>query len=677
MKTILLCAVFMLIISFSYSQQGKIDSLKAVLETAKNNTSRLDILKKLCKASSEIYDLEKSQQYYDELIAVAEETNDQESLVYGFQLLIREYEKKRDSIKALEYFHKSNKINLDSNNYLNLAKDYTALGGLYNKFQLYNRAENEYLKVLKICKDNNLDYIGKAYINLGIVKQNQRNYNASTGYAINARETAEKTNNLQLESDAIGIIAGNYMWLSDEKKAEELYKKAIKISEENDLFLTTLNHYRGLSTTYSRTKEFEKALEYNSKALTMLEQYGDKLLNLDILITTAGIYNRMDNREKAYEYYDKALKIATELDSKVGINTISINVTLLNVYDKKFNEAERIILKTLNDTIDKIALPETSERSAYILLSMIYEGKNELEKSLFYHKKYFSLAYEILSKSQVESVAELNTKYQTEKKEKENLALKQQNAEQALHTEKEKTQKLVLGGGLTVALAGLGIFFIAYRKNQKQKREIEKQKDLVEQLQRELHHRLKNNLSFIDFFITLAKGKFPDPAYRAKLDELQNRINSMFEVHKQLFKKEDVTSVNAKTYISALVENVKKAYNRQNISLKQNVTDTNLRADTSFPIGLIVNEFVTNSYKYAFPNHENGIVSINFKEENNKYHLQLHDNGKGLPEGFDIDSLNSFGMETIKLLTQEYKGTFALDGNNGTKMDITFPKNAA
>jgi len=243
--------------------------------------------------------------------------------------------------------------------------------------------------------------------------------------------------------------------------------------------------------------------------------------------------------------------------------------------------------------------------------------------------------------------------------------------------EKEKNQKLAIGGGLAIALVCLGIFFIAFRKNQKQKHEIEKQKNLVEELQRELHHRLKNNLSFIDFFITLAKGKFPDTAYREKLDELQNRINSMFEVHKQLFKKEDVTNVNAKTYISALVENVKKAYESPNISLEENVEDTNLRADTSFPIGLIVNEFVTNSYKYAFPNGENGVITINFNEGPNDYHLRLSDTGKGLPPDFDIDNLDSFGMETIKLLTQEYKGSFKLDGTQGLKMDITFPKNAA
>src|SRR5690606_34145445 len=194
---------------------------------------------------------------------------------------------------------------------------------------------------------------------------------------------------------------------------------------------------------------------------------------------------------------------------------------------------------------------------------------------------------------------------------------------------------LFRSSGLLVSLAGLAFFFIAYNKNKKQKEEIEKQKNLVEELQRELHHRLKNNLSFIDFFITLAKSKFPDPSYREKLDELQNRINSMFEVHKQLFKKEDVTSVNAKTYISALVENIKIAYDRPNISLEENVENINLRADISFPIGLIINEFVTNSYKYAFPNNERGVISISLKAHSGIYILILTDNGKGLPADLD------------------------------------------
>jgi two-component sensor histidine kinase len=677
MKRILLLTFFILASSLLFSQQAKIDSLKNVLNSTRNNSKRVSILKELCKKSSEINSLEKTQKYYDELLNIASEKNDYAALVFGYHLLLREYEKKRDSLKALEYFNKAHQLNLKNKDSLGIAKDYNALGGIYNKFQLYEKAEEAYNKALAICKNNNFDYIGKIFINLGIVNQNQNEYNTSTEYALLAQENALKTKNKEQESSALGIIAGNYMWLDDEKKAEEYYRKALKISEEERYSLTTLNNYRGLALTFSRSGNFDKALEYNFKSLKLLNDYGDKLYKLDVLLNIASTYSRKGNTSKAYEYYDTALIMANELNTQVGMNTIRINVSLLKVNEGKYEDAKKMLFETLNDTIDKNLLPETSERSVYILLSMAYEGEKEFQKSLLYHKKYFRLAYDILSKSQIENVAELNTQYQTEKKEKENLILKQQNAQQALLTEKEKTQKWAIGGGLAVSLAGLGIFFIAFNKNKKQKRKIEKQKNEIEKLQRELHHRLKNNLAFIDFFITLAKGKFPDPAYRQKLDELKNRINSMFEVHKQLFKKEDITSVNARTYISALVENVKKAYVSKTIAIRENIVETDLKVDISFPIGLIVNEFVTNSCKYAFTDTENGSIYIELDEDANNYKLKLSDNGKGLPADFDINTLTTFGMETIKLLTQEYKGTFTLDGSKGTSMDITFPKNAA
>lgn len=201
---------------------------------------------------------------------------------------------------------------------------------------------------------------------------------------------------------------------------------------------------------------------------------------------------------------------------------------------------------------------------------------------------------------------------------------------------------------------------------------------MVETLQKELHHRMKNNLSFIDLFINLAKTKFPDQVYQTKLNELQNRMRSMFEVHKQLFKKDDVTSVKAKNYIDTLVQNVQEAYAQDNITIDNGThTDETILANTSFPVGLIVNEFVTNSYKYAFDNDEQGIITIELTSDHSNYHLTLKDNGKGLPKNFNIEELDSFGMETIQLLTKEYKGTFNIDGLDGVLMNITLPKIAA
>jgi two-component sensor histidine kinase len=201
-----------------------------------------------------------------------------------------------------------------------------------------------------------------------------------------------------------------------------------------------------------------------------------------------------------------------------------------------------------------------------------------------------------------------------------------------------------------------------------------KQKEVIESLQKELHHRVKNNLSIIDTFIEVAKEEFADGKFSKKLTELQNRINSINEVHQQLYKNEDVTNLNLKKYIDTLSSNVANSFSNENISIEKSVQGKlNLHADKSFPVGLIINEFLTNSYKYAFGTNT-GIVKIEINDKGNTYELALSDNGKGLPENFDIETTESFGLRIIKLLAEQLNGNFALTNNNGVALTIKFPK---
>ncbi|MEX0997630.1 MAG: tetratricopeptide repeat protein [Flavobacteriaceae bacterium] len=679
MKHLLL---FLYMLSFwnGFAQTEKLDSLKNVYENANSKEHKIIALKNLCYEFSKSSNLDESQYYYDELIKKSGEINDKETLALAYQLLTREYVKKRDSVLALKYFLKSSKINIAIKNNLGLAKNYNDLGSLHSKYQQYEKAVLAYKKAINFSKQqDDIDILGTIYNNLGIAYQNQKDYLKAVEYFIEANTLAEKTSNSDLQARSLGSLGWNYIWLGQSDKADLYLKRALEIALKDNYVTEIINANRGLALSASRSGKFDEALSYNFIALELIDSYEDDLFKLDILLNIASTYSRMDNVKESLKTYEEASIIATELNTKEGQNTIDLNVAHLYLKEKKYDEAQLLLFKILKDTTDRKVFPEVLERSSYILLSMIYEAKNDYPKSLYYHKKYFRLAYDMLSKSQTESVTEIETKYQTEKKEKENLQLKAENAEKEIVLAQQTKRNWQLGGGLATAVMGLGIFFIAYRKNQKQKKEIEQQKDLVEALQKELHHRMKNNLAFIDLFINLAKGRFPDAAYQNKLTELQNRMRSMFEVHKQLFKKEDVTTVQAKNYIDTLVQNVQEAYAKdQNITIANKTSDDEmLLANTSFPIGLIVNEFVTNSYKYAFQDNEKGLIIIALSSDDKNYHLTLKDNGKGLPKDFNLDKLDSFGLETIQLLTREYKGTFNLDGSRGVLMNITLPKTAA
>lgn len=212
------------------------------------------------------------------------------------------------------------------------------------------------------------------------------------------------------------------------------------------------------------------------------------------------------------------------------------------------------------------------------------------------------------------------------------------------------------------------IIWVYYQKASKGKKQIEN-------LQKELHHRVKNNLAIIDTFIEVTKEEFPGQAYETKLSELQNRINSINSVHEQLYNNQDVTALSVKAYLSTLTKNISSSYNKPGITIHQSVPESlSLQADKSFPIGLIVNEFVTNSYKYGFKNSLQGMVTIFMTENEQDYELTLKDNGIGLPKVFNLNDLDSFGMRIMQLLSKQLDGTFNLTSVNGVQLTVKFPK---
>lgn len=676
MKRTVLLIFFLLILSLSYSQQGKIDSLRIEYKIAKQDSIKLNILKKIAEESFYI-DSNSYKNAAEELLHLAKKTNSQLYIADGYNALGRYYNKVGADAKSKEFY-------LTALNKYRQIGDKKGVALSYGNIATIYIGQNEidsirkYLQLsIAINKENSFsENLFFNYYNLGIAESNQNNSENAITNIHAALHYAQKIKNQRYIAYCNSMIGVLYL---EQEMFAEAEKYLISASEEllemEDSFGLASQYVNLGKLYYERDQDYPRAIGLYKKAIFHYMKVGDSV-NSSVAIGNIGRnFIQLEALDSAQIYLKRSLLISERLNNPSELVRSLTN--LGEIEFKKANPEKAKIFINRALSLAKLNGFQEDYGEALLLLSDIHANEKNYMQAYENLKLHKTINDSIKSLDTKQMIVEISNKYQSEKKEKENLALKQQNAEQALLMEKEKNQKLAIGGGLALALAGLGIFFVAYRKNQKQKREIEKQKNLVEDLQRELHHRLKNNLSFIDFFITLAKGKFPDPAYREKLDELQNRINSMFEVHKQLFKKEDVTSVNAKTYISALVENVKKAYTSPNIVLEEKVEEINLRADTSFPIGLIVNEFVTNSYKYAFPNGEDGIITIHFEEGATDYHLRLSDTGKGLPLDFNIDNLDSFGMETIKLLTQEYNGTFKLDGSNGLKMKITFPKVAA
>jgi len=198
-----------------------------------------------------------------------------------------------------------------------------------------------------------------------------------------------------------------------------------------------------------------------------------------------------------------------------------------------------------------------------------------------------------------------------------------------------------------------------------------------EVLLKEIHHRVKNNLQVISSLLRLQSQYVQDKRDAEIFKESRNRIKSMALVHEKLYQSKDLASINFHEYVGLLLNGLFRSYgvNTDKIALKTNIEDIMLGVDVAIPCGLIINELVSNSLKYAFPEDKAGEIEITLRtSDEGAMDLTVADNGVGLPGDWDLTNSGSLGLKLVKILTDQIDGKIELDRSEGTKFRIDFKK---
>ncbi|MDA8089684.1 MAG: sensor histidine kinase [Nitrospiraceae bacterium] len=208
--------------------------------------------------------------------------------------------------------------------------------------------------------------------------------------------------------------------------------------------------------------------------------------------------------------------------------------------------------------------------------------------------------------------------------------------------------------------------------------ELERANSEKETLLRELYHRTKNNMQLISSLIGLQSKYVKDERSLQMLMDSQNRIQAMSMVHEKLYQSGNLSDITVKEYIEELAKALMASYHlQQRVALKLDIDDIRLNIDMAVPCGLIINELMTNSLKYAFPGGRTGEVFIAFHRLNgNKVKLVFADNGTGIPHDFDLTQAKSLGLKLLyNLATKQLHGDVRLDCRRGCRYEITFETN--
>lgn len=210
-------------------------------------------------------------------------------------------------------------------------------------------------------------------------------------------------------------------------------------------------------------------------------------------------------------------------------------------------------------------------------------------------------------------------------------------------------------------------------KHKLAERELKKSLDEKEALLKEIHHRVKNNMQIISSLLNLQSDYVQGDETKDVLKDSQSRVKTMAMIHEKLYTSSDLSHINFKEYTEKLVSDIFYTYGIQIGTIEPifNIEDVEMNMETAIPLGLIINELVTNSLKFAFPD-KKGSVTVELETEGDKHTLIVADDGVGLPEDFDFKNADSLGLELVNNLVKQIDGEITLDTSHGTKYEITF-----
>ena len=240
----------------------------------------------------------------------------------------------------------------------------------------------------------------------------------------------------------------------------------------------------------------------------------------------------------------------------------------------------------------------------------------------------------------------------------------------------------IITGFLFVLVLSLIFAFIFIRQKNKHNKELRSKNKIINEamlekdtLLREIHHRVKNNLQIVSSILSLQGRYSNDPKIESAIREGKDRVKSMSLIHQNLYQKDNLTGVDVQDYFTKLFRSLFTSYNiePEKIKLTLDIAPLNLDVDTIVPIGLVVNELVSNALKHAFPEGRQGVINVRLKEANDHIILTVQDDGIGLNSD-ELEDSDSMGYTLIDTFKNKLNAEVEIDGNSGTKITLQIKK---
>ncbi len=502
----------------------------------------------------------------------------------------------------------------------------TQLGYVYERRGQLDKAADYALKSLRIGeKINDKKAIAMAYSDLSNLFWKQSKFETGLEFGLKSLKIFEEIGIIDLDYDfTLYVVGNNYLSLSEYRKAQQYYEHSLVIGERYGFHNNLTDVYISLVDLYAYLNEFEKAEEASTNALKYAALLQNDFMLMRSWLSLGKLQQLRGEYVPAIESLKNSITIATE------------------------------------DFGDEYYLSQ-----AYEALGKAYAGNHNYQEAYKALAKYETLKSKIFTTEADRHTSILRTEFDVAKKDDTIL-------QQVDQIERQRTIRNLI---IIMAVLLLWLLLLSYKAIQnkfKINKLLQKQNKEKEFLLKEIHHRVKNNLEIVSSLLSLQSAQIKDHNVVEALQESQHRVHCMGMIHQKLYMGENLASIEMKDYFKNLSVYIIDAFGaEEQITVDIAMHKLELNVDMAIPIGLIVNELFTNSFKYAFPNGQQGNIQISLKDMGSILQLDVTDNGVGMAMNNEVQG-SGFGTRLIKLLTKQLDGKMILNTQKGTSVSFQF-----
>lgn len=513
--------------------------------------------------------------------------------------------------------------------------------------------------------------------------------------------------NLCIAYDILRYLYGVQGNTAEETKIGYAYLKVVEeIGDKNSIYYAMIQ----LGKNFKEIGNYPDALKYLKQSLQMIQGSGNKLREAYSNMSIGEIYNAAGNFSEATNYYTDALRFANEskdvnlladvyngmgnlsfaqgryveaikhyANAEAGYKSIAHKRDLATLYTnvgkaytclKKFPQATKSFTdaKTLYEGLKA----DLSMADYYSGMAMLDSARGNWKDAYLHYHKYIVINDSSFSKETLKKAVASQMQYESDKKE---AAIKaEQEKKDVLTLAEIKREQNIRNVAFGVLILVLVFSVVVFRQRNRIAREKERSDQLLmdkELLLKEIHHRVKNNLEVVSSLLALQSAQIDDPNTREAMLAGQNRVHSIGIVHQKLYQGTNLGAIEMKDYFINLSESILDSFGAEKrVTIECAMDHLDMDIDTAVPLGLIVNELLTNTLKYAFPAGQQGKVQIKLnKQPDGVLHLEVSDNGVGKS---GIIQGSGFGGQLVTLLTQQLNGSVREEVKNGTRVYFIF-----